>query len=212
VPLRRVARTVKLFVEGLCGAEVSIAALPDATNQPARAAVSADGKTISLPAVLRRYPAAEDNERLYLIMAAHEAGHLEFGTYRLTLRPLRDLIETVRHRYGRGGDMMPDSLAAFFRLYPRPSLVRDLWVVLEDARIEFLLQHAYPGLRNDLAKLAAEAITPRDRRLFAAAFHRRTGKLGGAPSRHERSGGLVGAVPNRHDPRRDGGGHRQAGG
>jgi nitric oxide reductase NorD protein len=162
VPLRRVARTVKLFVEGLCGAEVSIAALPDATNQPARAAVSADGKTISLPAVLRRYPAAEDNERLYLIMAAHEAGHLEFGTYRLTLRPLRDLIETVRHRYGRGGDMMPDSLAAFFRLYPRPSLVRDLWVVLEDARIEFLLQHAYPGLRNDLAKLAAEAITPRD--------------------------------------------------
>jgi hypothetical protein len=41
-------------------------------------------------------------------------------------------------------------------------LVRDLWTVLEDARIEFLLQTEYPGLRCDLARVAAESITPRD--------------------------------------------------
>ncbi|ALA60452.1 VWA domain-containing protein [Nitrospira moscoviensis] len=162
VPLRRVARTVKLFVEGLCGADVAITALPDSIGQAARATVSADGRTIALPAVLRRYATAEENERLYLIMAAHEAGHLEFGTYRLTLDPLRDLIDRVRRRYGRGDGSIPDTLAGVFALYPHPRLVRDLWVVLEDARVEFLLQQAYPGLRKDLAKLAEEAITPRD--------------------------------------------------
>jgi hypothetical protein len=128
----------------------------------ARATVSADGRTIALPALLRRYPTAEENERLYLVTAAHEAGHLEFGTYQLKIEQLADLVGLVCQRYGRSVQAMPETLAAVFRLYPHPRLVQDLWIVLEDARIEFLLQAEYPGLRRDLAQLAAEAITPRD--------------------------------------------------
>ena len=163
VPLRQVARKVKLFVQGLCGMDIAIEALPDSTAvTSARAAVSADGRRISLPALLRRYPTFEQNERLFLVMAAHEAGHLEFGTYRLTLKSLEDLVETVCRRYGRSPQPIPDSLAGLFGLYPHPRLIHDLWMVLEDARVEFLLQSEYPGLRRDLAQLAAEAITPRD--------------------------------------------------
>ena len=163
VPLRQVARRVKLFVQGLCGTDVSITALVDSITSPmARATVSADGHTISLPAILRRYPTADENERLYLVMAAHEAGHLEFGTYRLTLEPLTDLIEVVRQRYGRSPQARPETLAALFRLYPHPRLMQDLWIVLEDARVEFLLQAEYQGLRRELAQLAGEAVTPRD--------------------------------------------------
>ena len=73
-----------------------------------------------------------------------------------------DLFETVRRRYGRLQQTMPDSLAALFHLYPHPRLIHDLWVVLEDARVEFLLQTEYPGLRRDLAQLASETITPRN--------------------------------------------------
>jgi nitric oxide reductase NorD protein len=163
MPLRQVARRLKLFVQGLCGTEVAIEALPDSVAAvTARATVSADGRTISLPALLRRYSTAEENERLYLVMAAHEAGHLEFGTYRLALERLADLIEVVCRRYGRSKQAMPDTLAALFRLYPHPRLIQDLWTVLEDARVEFLLQVEYPGLRRDLAQLAGEAVTPRD--------------------------------------------------
>ena len=162
VPFRQVARWVKLFVQGLCGTDVAVTALPDSVSSPARATVSGDGKTISLPALLRRYPTAPENERLYLVMAAHEAGHLEFGTYRLTLESLADQVDTVRQRYGRSVDVTPDTLADLFQMYPNPALVRDLWIVLEDARIEFLLQIEYPGLRCDLARLASESIDPRD--------------------------------------------------
>lgn len=163
VPLRQVARKVKLFIQGLCGSEVSITVLPELITRPtARATVSADGKTIALPALLRRFSTADQNERLYLIMAAHEAGHLQFGTYRLKLSSLTDLWESVRLRYGQPEKTMPDSLAGLFRLYPYPRLVHDLWTILEDARVEYLLQMEYPGLRRDLAQLAAEAITPRD--------------------------------------------------
>ena len=162
VPLRRVARTVKLFVQGLCGSDVLIQALPEAvTDVPARATVSADGRTIALPALLRKYQTYDENVRLYLVMAAHEAGHIEFGTYRLTLDSLQDVVTAVCDRYGRGAQQ-PASLAALFRLYPHPRLIQDLWVVLEDARVEAHLQREYPGLQRDLQRVAGETVTPRD--------------------------------------------------
>jgi hypothetical protein len=163
VPLRQVARKIKLFVQGLCGTDVAIIAQSDSLTSPIpRATVSLDGRTIALPAVLRRYPTAEENERLYAIMAAHEAGHVEFGTYKMKLDRLADLIETVRGRYGQSSSAMPKTLAGLFELYPHPTLVRDLWTVVEDARVEFLLQAEYPGLRRELARHARESITPRD--------------------------------------------------
>ncbi|MEO6307145.1 MAG: VWA domain-containing protein, partial [Nitrospiraceae bacterium] len=163
VPLRQVARTVKLFVQGLCGTDLTIQALPDSLGQEtsARAMVSQDGRTISLPALLRRYPTAEENTRLYLVMAAHEAGHVEFGTYRLTLEPLADLVMSLRQKYGRVKQAAPETLAALFRLYPHPGLIQDLWILVEDARVEFLLQREYPGLQRDLQGFAREAVTTR---------------------------------------------------
>ncbi len=163
VPLRQVARTVKLFVQGLCGTELTILALPDSLNQEAaaRATVSQDGRIISLPALLRRYATADENTRLYLVMAAHEAGHVEFGTYRLTLEPLADLVKVVRQKYDSVKQGAPDSLAELFRLYPHPRLIQDLWMLVEDARVEYLLQREYPGLQRDLQKFAREAVTTR---------------------------------------------------
>jgi nitric oxide reductase activation protein len=163
VPLRQVARTVKLFVQGLCGTDLMIQALPDSLSQEtsARATVSQDGRIISLPALLRRYPTAEENTRLYLVMAAHEAGHVEFGTYQLTLEPFSELVIALQQRYGRAKQAAPGTLAALFHLYPHPGLIQDLWMLVEDARVEFLLQREYPGLQRDLQQFAREAVTTR---------------------------------------------------
>src|SRR5213594_2434993 len=167
VPLRQVARSLKLFAQGLCGIEVTIQSLPETIShgepakEPARATVSPDGQVIALPTLLSRYPTRDENIRLYTVMTAHEAGHLEFGTYSLQLSQLADLIAEVRSRYGRPDRQQVATLAQVFALYPQPGLIRDLWTVLEDARVEYRLQHEYPGLRSDLARLAQEAVTTR---------------------------------------------------
>lgn len=164
VPLRRIARSVKLFAQGMCGTDVAIQSLPDALEagaQPVRATVSPDGRSISLPVILRRYPTYEENLRLYLVMTAHEAGHLEFGTYTLPVGRLNDVVEDLRARYGRPAEKAVETLADVFALYPKPALMRDLWTILEDARVEYLLRREYPGLSRDLAVLAQEAVSVR---------------------------------------------------
>ncbi len=174
VPLRQIARSIKLFAQGLCGTDVTIRSLPDSdpagqsAPESLRATVSPDGRTIALPVLLRRYPTREENIRLYLVMTAHEAGHLEFGTYHVRLSRLADLVEEVRRRYGRtaqagkaGQPSAVETLAQVFEFYPQPGIVRDLWTVLEDARVEFRLQHEYPGLKRDLTVMAREAVRTR---------------------------------------------------
>ena len=179
VPLRQVARSLKLFAQGLCGTDVAIQSLPETPEpgkEPPRATVSADGRTILLPSLLRRYPTRDENTRLYTVMAAHEAGHLEFGTYALALDQLADLIADVRDRYrrearpfgklrapstveeGAGHEADIRTLAQLFARYPQPGVIRDLWTVLEDARVEYLLRLEYPGLKADLARQAQDAI------------------------------------------------------
>jgi hypothetical protein len=192
VSLRRVARSLKLFAQGLCGMDVTIRSAPDSFQSDAggaplleasRPRTSPDGRTIYLPSVLRRHPSAEDNVRLYTVMVAHEAGHLEFGTYALNIATLADLIADVRIRYKRGTGSRfevrgsgPDrlaprtqhpvpltiqTLAQVFDLYPQPGVARDLWTVLEDARVEHRLRRDYPGLARDLAIVAREAVRTR---------------------------------------------------
>ncbi|HET7057082.1 MAG TPA: VWA domain-containing protein, partial [Nitrospiraceae bacterium] len=165
VPLRRVARSLKLFAEGLCGKEIFIQSLPDSDSPSPKTArrptVSPDGRIISLPAILRHRPTPEENTRLYTIMTAHEAGHLEFGTYHLQLDLLADLIATVQSRSAQLAPVDITTLDNLFALYPQPALIRDLWTIVEDARVEHHLQQEYPGLAHDLASLAQESVQTR---------------------------------------------------
>ena len=165
MPLRRVARSLKLFAEGLCGTEIFIRSLPEPEGPSPKTArrptVSPDGRIISLPGMLRHYPTQEENARLYTVMTAHEAGHLEFGTYHFQLDRLADLIAAVQSRYARSMPQHMTTLGDLFALYPQPGLMRDLWTIVEDARVEHRLQQEYPGLARDLASLAQESVQTR---------------------------------------------------
>ena len=164
VPLRQIARRVKLFAQALCGRDLRIHDLPDSLEsaQPmARATVSDDGLGIGLPSLIRRYPTYDENVRLYMVMAAHEAGHLEFGTFDLPMARVQDLTEVVGQRYRRSVSSEVRTLGDFLARYPQPGLMRDLWSLVEDARVEYLLRLEYRGLSRDLAAIAKDAVSVR---------------------------------------------------
>ena len=175
VPLRQVARSLKLFAQGMCGTDVSIESLQTSSDEsglgstPApgqhaihKATVSPDGKRIFLPFMMRHGDSREANIRWYTVMTAHEAGHLEFGTYQVDLDRLHPMIGEVQARYVSGAQAQTlseiQTLGDLFKCYPQPGIIRDLWEILEDARVDFKLQQEYPGLRDDLVRLTKESV------------------------------------------------------
>ncbi|HEX2056588.1 MAG TPA: hypothetical protein VHF07_08840, partial [Nitrospiraceae bacterium] len=161
VPLRRIARSLTLFAEALCGRAVTLQALTPEEGERPRAVVTREGLRIKLPSLVGRYAGYEENARLYMVMTAHEAGHAEFGTYDLAVSRLSDLVALLQEETDEAIRRSPTSLADLFALYRQPGLIRDLWTILEDARVEFLLKQEYPGLRRHLSQFAAEAVKAR---------------------------------------------------
>ena len=189
VPLRHVARSLQLFAHMICGQPVRIASLADAA-QVAHMDMTPEGPLVWLPAVMNRFSVKEENSRSYTVTLAHEVGHVEFGTYRIDMPFLRALAQRSADRYRRddgeaerrpdslpwqGGEAVRDrayssaqvrdpainGLTDFFALYPQQGVIRDLWTILEDARVEFLLQREYPGLRHDLAEVSLASVKTR---------------------------------------------------
>ena len=162
VTLQQVVRTLKLFAQMICGKSVLIESLPESQGQ-IRTEKTPNGMRILLPLVMNHYKSRDDNLRCYTVMVAHEVGHLEFGTYQIGKDFLQSMGKKIAARYERGQhaiDQM-NSLTDVFSLYPQKGVIQDLWTILEDARVEFLLQQEYPGLRGDLEALAKASINTR---------------------------------------------------
>ena len=161
VPLRQVARSLKLLGHMICGQPVQVESLADSTQRP-RLEMNAEGPMVYLPSIMNRFPVKDRNVRSYTVTLAHEVGHVEFGTYRIEMPFLRTLARRVVDRYRLDASVADvHCLTDFFALYPQTGVIRDLWTILEDARVEFLLQQEYPGLRDDLADVARESVKTR---------------------------------------------------
>ena len=103
-----------------------------------------DGHHVYLPERVEVYGDERDFV-MYRVQTALAVGHLEFGTFALTL----DRVP---------GDWpaktgSESELERFFRAFPNRSLARDLFQLLADARVEAHVRAAYPGLARDFDAL-----------------------------------------------------------
>lgn len=107
-----------------------------------------DGHHLYLAERIEIFGDARD-ARLYRVQTALAVGHLEFGTFALSL----DRVP------GDWPERRPaeSELERFFRSFPNRSLARDLFSVLADARVEARVRAAYPGLARDIDSLGPEA-------------------------------------------------------
>ncbi|MCY4614437.1 MAG: VWA domain-containing protein [Nitrospira sp.] len=161
VPLRQVARSLKLLGHMICGQPVQIESLADATQRP-RLEMNTEGPMVYLPSIMNRFSVKDQNVRSYTVTLAHEVGHVEFGTYRLDPAFLQTLAGRMADRYQLDAGVSDvNRLTDFFALYPQSGVIRDLWTILEDGRVEFLLQQEYPGLREDLAAVSRASVQTR---------------------------------------------------
>ena len=95
VSLESIQLLLRLYVEGLTGREVEIAAL---AAVPVEARLG-DGRTIHLPSTVSEFGDEELDFRLYKVLAAHAAGQIEFGTYDRDTDDLRAAYAALSELY-----------------------------------------------------------------------------------------------------------------
>lgn len=165
--LEEVRRTLTLYARAHCGEDVEVRA--------GSGAAFSDGHHIYLPDRIDTF--GDDRDfLLYKVQTALAAGYLEFGTFNLDLSQI-DAPWPAR----REGET---EVERFLRAFPNRSLARDLFQVLEDARVRGLLRRTYPGVARDLDHMASalrrpEAAPKTSAARVVEALARRA--IGGAP-------------------------------
>ena len=94
LPLRRVARVLKLYATALSGRDVAVRGTDEMES------VDRFGPDhIILPADMRFFEDDERNFTAYKVAAAHGAARIEFGTYSFSLGDIPDAVEEITTKY-----------------------------------------------------------------------------------------------------------------
>jgi hypothetical protein len=93
--LDSVQHLLRLYVEGLTGREVELAAI---AAVPVETRIG-DGRTIHLPAVVAEFGDDDLDFRLYKVLAAHAAGQIEFATHECDTVGLRAAHAAIAETY-----------------------------------------------------------------------------------------------------------------
>jgi hypothetical protein len=173
VALESIQPLLRLYVEGLTGRTVEVAAV---AAVPVESRIG-DGRTIHLPSVVAEFGDEELDFRLFKVLAAHAAGQIEFGTYARDTDDLRAAYAALKDLYDPAKQDERDAFAddgyvpqvdhllgvdeaqpqinnlrynEVLNLFPIPALARRVFGTLENGRIDRRLRRAYRGLARDL--------------------------------------------------------------
>ena len=151
VGFAEVRPALALFAEAIAGRPLSLEPLEAPTADGPAPQVLFDGQTIHLPAEVGDFSSARHNRSAYRMMVLHQVGYLQFGTF--------------RYEWAGGPPADPPvppatataALERFFAAAPDPSLLRRVFVAVEDLRIDTAIRARYPGARADLDRVLAHA-------------------------------------------------------
>jgi len=163
-----VQRVLQLYTEGLAGRQIELrttADLPAGLHTAGRELPTSDGVAIFVPPQVDDFPEAHDNFAVYKVAILHHLGLYEAGTFTFSLaecmrrmphlKRLLDLEETLPPREAH------TAFARFFAAFAQPELARQLFTVLEAARIDAYVAQRYKGIRRHLALVMAHSLRQR---------------------------------------------------
>jgi len=126
------------------------------------AGLPVDRYAVFLPEFVGRYPSKPENFAWYKVMATHQIGHFEFGSYRFSIDGATSLCRDLgfSHRPVDSDDGKAD-LLKFMNLFDNSKLATDIFTVVEDSRIDFLTKQRYRGIGQEYSRIQAEAMSIR---------------------------------------------------
>jgi len=124
---------------------------------------STEGTAVLLPELVEKYATKEENFAWYKVMATHQAGHLEFGSFDFCFEKEASLFDDLRFELAQQVTRryaLTDQ-QRFFDLFNNRDLASDIFTVVEDGRVDYLLNQEYRGITREYGKIQNDALNAR---------------------------------------------------
>lgn len=117
--------------------------LPEQFHRYRRLCVTSDGQRLYVPDRINLFNSNEENFLLYKYMLIHQLGHQEAGTYQL----IPQLPPWLRQRAGIKEEFdIPKNLVEFLALFEDSCILKKIFTMIEDGRVDRHISQQYPGL------------------------------------------------------------------
>ena len=163
VELEHVGELIRLYCRALTGTDLAVLPLDMLAERGVgwvgQSNPTTEGTAIYLPSVVEEHDDKEQNFAVYKVFATHQAGRLEFHSFRFRFdRPavLFDDARLTRPRFHQGEPAITD-MERFFDLFADRRLISDLFTIVEDTRVDATLHREYPGVRAAFERLQRAA-------------------------------------------------------
>jgi nitric oxide reductase NorD protein len=168
VELSRISEVLRMYCKAITGSNVSIQAATALAEKGvgwvSDERPSTEGSTVFLPSAIETTHQKGENFAIYKVYATHQAGHLEFRSFGFSFgRPgavLGNRRQAVEQEHPRAKPALTD-MERFFDLFEDRKLAADLFTILEDARVDFLIRHEYGGIRSALGRVQGRELDKR---------------------------------------------------
>ncbi len=124
-----------------------------------------EGDNIFLPGFVERYTTKDENFAWFKVIATHQVGHLEFGSFGFefdkpsTVFAAEEQRTVLGKRDGDGGARI--DLERFFDLFSDRRLASDIFMLVEDGRIDHRVKYEYAGIGESYRRVQRESLRSR---------------------------------------------------
>ena len=128
---------------------------------------STEGTAIFLPSFIDDYDDKAGNFSAYKVYCTHQAGHLEFGSFRFEFDRDGGLFHNLRRELeAQQAESSPEDvhlteMGRFLALFSQRRLASDLFAILEDARVDAQIAREYCGVRDIFRMVQLRALARR---------------------------------------------------
>ena len=128
-----------------------------------------EGETIYLPPQSNKYHSKEENNSWYKVIATHQTGHIEFGSFRFSFETAPIHFTNIRNNFLENQKTEETNsekeqksfftdIQKFFNLFPNKELALDIFTVIEGGRIDNIVKHYYSGIKREYEKIQLESL------------------------------------------------------
>ena len=157
---------LQLYSRALTGKEVDIQAgeadVPAFRNtwwKQLASGNSPDGHVqISVPSSFMQYATWGENFDWYKAIITQQICHVEFGSFDFSFNKASNLFEDVRFRIQPSANVHDSSIVRFISLFDDRLLAAQVFVAVENVRVNYLVKHYYPGVKRSYIRMQQDML------------------------------------------------------